>query len=131
MCGQLKSSHPSGCPSYGVSCSACDIVGHKLIFCRKVISLKKTTSSPPSRSNRPAKQRSDKKSKRKKKSADSSSEDYKIIKKAKKINFTKEVDYDSDPHVYISKLQKILTFRIIISYLFASNTSTSTSSSSS
>ena len=43
MCEQLKSFHPSVCPSYDVSCSACSIVGRKLIFCRKVIALKKTT----------------------------------------------------------------------------------------
>ena len=104
MCGQLKSSHPSGCPSYGISCSACGIVGHKLIFCRKVIALKKATSSSPSRNNRPAKQRSDKKSKRKEKSSDSSSEDDKIVKKVKKVNFTEESDYDSDPHVYMSRI---------------------------
>ena len=64
MCGQLKSSHPSGCPSYGIACSVCGIVGHKLIFCRKVVALKKATSSQSSRSNRPAKQRSDKQSKK-------------------------------------------------------------------
>jgi len=36
----MKTTHPAGCPSYGVICSACGLVGHKLIFCRKVIPLK-------------------------------------------------------------------------------------------
>ena len=49
MCGQLKSTHPSGCPNYGVTCSACGIVGHKLVFCRKVIALTKNSTSVPSR----------------------------------------------------------------------------------
>ena len=31
MCGQPKSSHPSGCPNYGVTCSACGIVVHNLL----------------------------------------------------------------------------------------------------
>ena len=39
MCGQMKATHP-GCPSYGVICSAHGLVGHKLVFCRKVIALK-------------------------------------------------------------------------------------------
>jgi len=40
MCGQMKATHLAGCPSCGVVCSACGLVGHKLVFCRKVIALK-------------------------------------------------------------------------------------------
>jgi len=34
------------CPNYGVTCSACGIVGHNLVFCPKVMALKKSTSTP-------------------------------------------------------------------------------------
>jgi len=43
MCGQPKSSHPSVCPNNG---RACGVVGHNLIFCRKVIALNNSTSIP-------------------------------------------------------------------------------------
>ena len=39
---QMKSSHSAGCLNYGVTCSACGIVGQKLEFCRKRIALPKS-----------------------------------------------------------------------------------------
>ena len=100
MCGQMKATHPAGCPSYGVVCSACGLVGHKLVFCRKVIALKKSSTSS-SRGQRQPKNK-DNKTKRKR-IQESSSEDEKPVKKSKKVTIAKEDNmYDSDPHVYMS-----------------------------
>ena len=100
MCGQMKATHPAGCPSYGVVCSACGLVGHKLVFCRKVIALKKSSTSS-SRGQRQPKNK-DNKIKRKR-IQESSSEDEKPVKKSKKVTIAKEDNmYDSDPHVYMS-----------------------------
>jgi len=49
MCGQLKSTHPARCLNNCVPCSACGIVGHELVFCRKVIALTRESTSVPSR----------------------------------------------------------------------------------
>ena len=50
MCGAMKSSHPTGCPNYGIICKGCGNVGHGLLLCRKVMSLTKV-GEPSSYSN--------------------------------------------------------------------------------
>jgi hypothetical protein len=99
MCGQPKSTHPSGCANYGVTCSACGVVGHNLIFRRKVIALKKSTSNPTRGNNNKIKK--DHKNKKRRKSEDtSSSEEEKPIKNPKKVNMaTHDLMNDSDVHV--------------------------------
>ena len=88
-------------PSYGVICYACGLVGHKLVFCRKVIALKKSSTSSSCGQRQPINK--DNKTKRKRASQESSSEDEKPTKKSKKVNTAKEDHmYDSDPHVYMS-----------------------------
>ena len=41
MCGSMKSSHPTGCPKYGIICRGWGNVGHGLLYWRKVVSLPK------------------------------------------------------------------------------------------
>ena len=94
MCGQLKSSHPSG-PNYS---SACRIVRHNLVFCRKVMAFKKSTSTPTRGNNN--KKRDDNQKK---------NENLKILrhlkKKLKLVNMaTEDLMYDSDAHVNMSRI---------------------------
>jgi len=42
----MGNSNPSDFPNYDVTCSACGVMDHNLIFCRKVMRLKKSTSTP-------------------------------------------------------------------------------------
>ena len=84
MCGQRKSSYPSECHNYGVTCSACGVVGHNMIFCRKVIALKKSTSNPSRGNNNERKK--DNNQKKKRISVDtSSSEEENPIKTPKRL----------------------------------------------
>jgi len=46
MRGRMKSTHQAfGCTNFCVICTACALVRHKLVFCRKVIALKKSPTS--------------------------------------------------------------------------------------
>ena len=99
MCGQPKSSHPSRCPNYGVTCSACGFVGHNLIFCRKVIALKKSTFNPTRGNNN--KRKKDHNNKKRRKSEGTSSWKRKSsLKNPKRLIWPPT----SDAHVYMSRI---------------------------
>ena len=55
MCGQLKSTHPEGCPQFGkVICSACERPNHASLFCQRIEKdvKKASDTSFPSKGNR-------------------------------------------------------------------------------
>jgi hypothetical protein len=119
MCGQIKSTHPEGCPQFGkVICTVCERPNHAALFCQRIKKdIKKVSDNTfPSKGNRNNKRDRDHKGtksnkRRKYKSDDSdSSEDKKDSKKKKKmekskIKITKQDpnsdDDDFDTHVFM------------------------------
>jgi len=97
MYGQLKSSHPSGCPNYGVTFSACGIAGHNLVFCCKVMASKKSSTTTKRNKRILTRKNGNLKIRRHLKKKKPS--------KPKKANMaTDDLTYDSDAHVYMSRI---------------------------
>ena len=113
MCGQVKSTHPEGCPQHGkVFCSAvwCERPNHASLFCQRIKKDVKKTSdtSFPSNDNRNNKRDCQYKGEKSNKKREYKSEDSKDKKKKEtstKINITKRSpdsdDDDFDTHVFM------------------------------
>jgi hypothetical protein len=117
MCGDMKSSHPDGCPKQGIICNACERPNHGLLFCNRIKKDVKKSSDIPTfpskgkRLNNKTKDYKDSSHSRKRhiKSNDSESSEEKVSRK-NKINVTKHSPTHSDNdamdfHVFVTRAE--------------------------